>query len=273
MFNYSDRGYHDWETAYKMLVRSVLGMPTRPCRNGTARSMFGATLHICETERCPLPLLNGRKMFPSGIVGEMAAFLQGPKSVYDFKSKGCNYWDQWADEDGSLRVDYGNKWIDFHGVNQLKKLVESLTKDPYGRRHLITGWDPSNLDSLSLPCCHYAYQWYVTTDGYLDMIWHQRSADLMVGVPSDVALAVLFNHLVANSTKLKPGSVTLVLGDVHIYSEHEAAAVEYLQRNHQSRVPVHIKLDTQATVFNFEPSHVEVVEYEPCDKIQFKLKS
>lgn len=268
---------NEWESSYGKLVSQVLHAgELRKTRNGNTRGIFGATFTLEDTGWCALPLLERRKMYPTGIVGEMAAFLSGPKTVQDFEKFGCNYWKLWGKPDGSISVDYGNKWLDFHGVNQIEQLVEGLKSDPNGRRHLITGWDPSNLGNLDLPCCHYAYQWYVRGN-YLDMIWHQRSADLMIGVPSDIALAVLLNHLVANAVGLTSGTVSLVLGDVHIYEEHVEGAKEYLDRFYMSECyrggSYKARLVDCASVLDFKPEMVKLAGYDPADKIDFLLKS
>lgn len=271
---------HEFEYAYMDLVGFVLrNGKIRTVRNGIAKSIFVSSLTITDTEANILPLLVGRKMYPKGILGELAAMLRGPKTIEDFEFFGCNYWRQWADAEGNITLDYGNKWIDFNGVNQLLDVAKGLVEDPHGRRHLISAWDPASLPYLSLPCCHYAYQWYVReSEGkqYLDMLWNQRSADLMVGVPSDIVLAVLFNALMANTTGMAPGNVTLVLGDTHIYGEHIENARHYLfaaMEKLSGAKNMSSKLDSKATVFNFWPIDVTITGYEPIEKIDFVLKS
>ena len=201
--------------------------------------------------------------------------MKGPKTVEDFRQAGCNYWDAWGDEQGKINVDYGNSWQDFNGHNQLKAVVDSLKNDPYGRRHLISGWRPDRLNELSLPCCHYAYQWYVTTSGHLEMIWIQRSVDVMVGLPSDIILAAVWNILMAQTVGLKPGKITMQLGDTHIYDSHSAGVYDYLsqanQVNLQLEKPTWV-LTEEATVFNFEPSMFKVINYNPHPAIKFKLE-
>lgn len=275
--------FNQFEQAYVNLVLTVLTKGhQREVRNGGALSMFGVCLGIETTHLNILPLLIGRKMYPKGIIGELATILKGASHIRDFEANGCNYWKQWAKEDGSLELDYGNKWLDFGGVNQLEEVVKSLASDPFGRRHLISAWDPARLPELSLPCCHYAYQWYVREENgirYLDMIWHQRSADLMVGVPSDIILAVLLNALMANTVGYRPGNVDMVFGDAHVYNEHidnawiylDAAQSKLRQRN-RKEIKV-APLPKLATVFNFSPSDIVFTDYEPNEKIDFVLKS
>lgn len=256
------------------IVRNAVGCPTRQTRNAPTRSYFGHQLVVDSLSAGQFPLLLGRKMHYKGILGEFAAFLKGPKSVDDFKKQGCNYWDEFADEKGKLTVDYGNAWLDFNGINQLESLVDSLKNDPTGRRHLISAWRPDRLAELSLPCCHYAYQWYVTNTGELEMIWIQRSVDIMIGLPSDIVLAAVWNILLAQTVGLKPGRLHFMLGDCHIYESHMEGVFEYLERSSQTlSLPKPTwELDPKATVFNFKPDMLEIFNYAPFPAINFKLE-
>lgn len=261
--------YPDFESEYKAIVAAIWRSPERQTRNATTRSDFNVNFTVHSMFDGKFPILTGRQIFWKGVVGELAAFLQGPKTIEDFKKYGCNYWDSWAKSDGTINVDYGNAWRDFNGVDQLQNVVDSIKNDPNGRRHIITGWNPANLAALDLPCCHYAYQWYVRGD-YLDMKWIQRSADLMVGVPSDIVLAAVWNALMAQTCGLQPGRLHFDLGDTHIYTSHEEPMLEYW------RAPTHSlpgwTLDKGATVFNFTPDMFNLVDYVHSPKIKFKLE-
>ena len=220
-----------YEENYVALIKDIQkNGKVRDTRNAFTKSVFGRTLVVDSLEHGFFPLLQGRKIFYKGVLGELAAMLKGPKTLKDLKDEGCNYWGKWANDDGTIELDYGNAWRNFNGVNQLKDVVESLTKNPYGRRHLITGWNPSRLAELSLPCCHMLYQWYVTNDGHLEMIWYQRSVDVMVGLPSDVIVAAAWNVIMAAATGYKPGKLTFMLGDTHIYCGHEPGVKQYLAK-------------------------------------------
>lgn len=259
-----------FEKDYALLIEEILNTGIeRSTRNSVTKSIFGKSLSF-KMNPGEFPLLLGRKMFPRGIIGEMSAFLKGPKNVKDFTDEGCNYWNLWAESDGSLNVDYGNLWSNFNGVNQLKDLVSSLKEDPYGRRHIITGWKPDNLQSLSLPCCHLLYQWYVNGDE-LEMIWYQRSVDTMIGLPSDVVLSFVFNVLVANEVNLKPGKITMFLGDTHIYKDHYEKALEYVERVKQSQSLPLPTYKLNDGLFNFNPDNLIIENYHPLDRINFKL--
>lgn len=265
-----------YENAYANLVEEILlHGEERQTRNAKTKSIFGCMLKI-QTAQNEFPILQGRKMFYKGVIGELVAMLKGPKHIDDFTSQGCNYWAQWAKPDGSINVDYGNAWLDFNGINQLQELIEGLKKDPYGRRHIVTGWRPDRLKELSLPCCHLLYQWYVRSGPMgrhvLDMVWYQRSVDTMIGLPSDVILAYVWNLLLANELDMIPGTITMMLGDTHIYESHYSGAIEYLSRVRKntdfqkvSHKPVQSKL------FDFVPSDFEVLQYNPLNTIAFDL--
>lgn len=219
----------NYETQYVHLVKHVMEHGAdRQTRNANTRSVFGYAFTLDCLLQGHFPLLHGRKLMYKGVLGELAAMFKGPKTLADFEREGCNYWSQWAKEDGSINVDYGNTWLNFDGVNQLQETVDGIINNPTGRRHLITGWHPGNLKDVDLPCCHMMYQWYVTNDGYLDMIWYQRSVDVMVGLPSDVILAAAWNIVMAAATGLKPGKITFMLGDTHIYHSHFKGVEQYL---------------------------------------------
>lgn len=268
----------NYEEDYIELIENVLyNGAIRKGRNGKTISLFGLQLTVDSLEKEQFPLLLGRKLYYDGVFGELAAFFRGPKHIVDFKEHGCNYWDKWADEDGFLVLDYGNAWLD-----QISPVIEGIKTNPHGRRHLITGWRPENLKLLSLPCCHYAYQWYVTEDGYLDMIWIQRSVDLMIGLPSDVILAAAWNILMAHLTDYKPGKLIFQLGDVHIYEEHLMPTMEYMNRYTTQIEPVKEANSVYPTysltkdidfLQEFLPSHISIVNYGPSGSIHFELKA
>lgn len=221
----------NFEKSYlKMLHQVNIWGVEKQTRNAKTKSTFGMTLKITpdedEIKDRLFPILVGRKMYPKGVLGEFAAMLRGPKSVEDFEKFGCNYWKQWANEDGSLNVDYGNAWIDWNGVNQVEQLVRTLKKNPNDRRMIVSGWRPDLIPYQSLPCCHMLYQWYVENNK-LHMIWYQRSVDMMVGLPSDIILAAIWNIMLANEVGMEPASLTFMLGDCHIYGQHYDALQKY----------------------------------------------
>ena len=251
-------------------------------RNGNTISTFGKSLTIdmkVQRDRPRFPLLLGRKMYYKGVLGELATFFKGPKNNRDFARQGCNYWKQWAEEDGSLNLDYGNAWINWNGVHQLDEVIKSLNVDPNSRRHLINAWRADKVinGELSLPCCHYAYQWYVDADGYLDMIWIQRSVDLMIGLPSDIILAAAWNIMMAEILEYKPGNIIMQLGDCHVYEEHALDALQYTTRVRSNLWPStkypFYKMENIKSYRGFTKDSIAIHQYHPMDPIKFLLKS
>ena len=269
-----------YEHMYASLVDHVLQHgELRKTRNAMTIGVFGKSFTINTGNE--IPLLSARKLYYKGVFGELAAMFRGPNHIADFRKMGCNFWDTWADKDGSIRVDYGNAWRNWNGegIDQLADLKKSLVNDPTGRRHIITGWNPSNVPKLSLPCCHLYYQWYVSGGDTLEMIWSQRSVDLMIGLPSNVIAATTWNNLLANELGLKPGAVTFMLGDVHIYESHLDGAQQYLKNANEltewehKYPPSHLVLDLKPgeKTEDFMPDRFIEKLYEPMKPIKFEL--
>lgn len=218
-----------YEQKYADLVRRIkTNGERRETRNAPTVALFGETLVVDELMYGFFPILHGRHIYYRGVLGELAAFLRGPKHLADFERFGCNYWKLWAEENGDINVDYGNKWRDFNGVDQLGEVVKLIETNPTSRRILVSGWDPASVPHTSLPCCHLLYQWFVHNDGRLDMTFYMRSVDVMVGLPSDVVLAAALNCHIAAITGLKPGRLIFMLGDTHIYESHLDLSRDYL---------------------------------------------
>ena len=274
----------NFERDYARLIASTLTEgKVSEGRNGSTVSTFGAQLTFNMAPpnkhmRYSFPLLLGRKMYFNGILGEFVSFLQSATTLSEFKANGCNYWESWADDDGSLRLDYGTAWTDVHGYNQLAATIASIKEEPHSRRHLINTWRPERVLSgeLSLPCCHYSYQWYVR-GRYLDMVWIQRSVDLMVGLPSDIALAAIFNIMMAKLTNYQPGRLIFQLGDCHVYQDHVFDAIKYLDRinrmdfNYTDYPTVDVLPITK--YHDVDTDFIVLNNYNPADPIKFELIS
>lgn len=263
-----------FENKYVELVQAVLiNGGERKARNGGTNALFGIQISAEDLCHGKIPILLGRKMHYRAVFGELAAFFNAPMHIRDFEKQGCNYWKKWADETGELRLDYGNAWLDFNGVNQIEAVLTSLKEDPGGRRHLISGWRPDHLATNSLPCCHYAYQWFVNGE-YLEMLWIQRSVDLMIGLPSDVLLATAWNIIMAHLTGYKPGKLTFQLGDVHIYKEHQQGALQYLrQYGHSTEELPNYNFNASLTDYmDFTNNDIVISNYDPMPHIDFLLK-
>lgn len=261
-----------FEKDYAALVDSILyAGEERMTRNGITKSMFARTLVINMLDGA-FPLIQGRQMFYKGVLGEFAAMMRQPKHLRDFERWGCNYWKLWAKEDGSIDVDYGNAWF---ADGQMERLIDKLKNDPYDRRMLINGWRAERLGDLDLPCCHYSYQFYVSHGKYLDMVWNQRSVDMMIGLPADIILAATWMIVLANEVGLEPGVITMQLGDCHIYEEHFEQAKEYLANaaKNQYMKPTYFKLlaSKGTPMVEMRPDWFDF-KYTYLKPITFKLK-
>lgn len=262
--------------AYKELVKNVLsnGKPKQG-RNGTTISLPGTQLKF---DGLNIPLLNGRNIYYKGILGEFAAFMHNKTKVKDFKNYGCNYWDAWCDDKGKLNLDYVNQLherqvkVGDYWYTQLEALKIGLVNDPMSRRHIINLWVPENIHNLSLPCCHFNYQFIVDSYNKLHMIWTQRSADVMVGIPADMILAYLWVQCLCREFGFEPGIVTMNFGDTHIYEEHMEGASTYIERLEPKLKPIAILDDTFSSIENFIPEQLIVKQYEPHPAIKFELK-
>lgn len=261
---------------YKDLVKQVLEQgELKPGRNGVTTSLIGTQLKF---DAANIPLLNSRKIFYKGIVGEFSAFMNQCFRLQEFKDRGCNYWDAWADNKGTLCLDYVDqlheRQVNIHDTwySQLEALKIGLVNDKFSRRHIINLWRPENLHLLSLPCCHYSYQFIVSTDNKLNMIWTQRSADVMVGIPSDMILAYLWVQCLSKELGFKPGEVTMNFGDTHIYKEHIAGAKQYLEVLEPRLIPIATLNDKFTCIEQFYPDQLDIIQYEPHPAIKFELK-
>ena len=268
-----------FEKDYVELVKNVLANgEDRSTRNSDTLSLFNQSIGFDMAEE--FPILQIRKMYPKGVFGELAAMLKGPTCAADFAVEGCNYWSDFADKDGNLVLDYGNKWIDFNGVNQLEDLVNKLVHTPSDRRLIITSWDPSNIDNLTLPCCHHTYQFYVRTykgNRYLDMHWMQRSTDVMVGLPSDAIFAAALAIYISARAFLTPGKVVMTLGDTHIYNAHIAEANRYIHIASASINSRTLAKNMTCTynVFDvakgFNKDRIEIPNYKPLEVFKYEV--
>ena len=235
---------------------------------------------IMDMTRGKFPVLTTRKMFPNGVWGELAAFLRGATMLEEYKAWGCHYWDDNAHKwdvnrnrpahEWQVGNIYGAQWRKFgkHGVDQIDVLLEGLTKDPYSRRHLLTTYDPSTLNEACLPPCHLLTQFNVN-GGRLDTIVYTRSVDVCLGLPADVVLYATLLALVAQQTGYTPGRLAFMTGDTHIYAKHSEQAMLQIERE-----PLELPgywLDPTATLDNFEPKHIRLVDYQYHEPIKYEL--
>ena len=260
-----------FEQDYRELILKVMiEGEARKTRNAETIAIFGSSLSF-DLRTDGFPLLQGRKIFYKGVFGELAAMLRKPTHIDDFTKWGCNFWGQWAEDDGSINVDYGNAWFANHQIDKLKFM---LANDPTNRRMMISGWRPDRLNNLSLPCCHYNYQFYVEQGNTLHMVWTQRSVDVMIGLPSDMVFAAAWLMAIANEFGFTAGSVKMDFGDTHIYTSHVTGVHDYLLQLLQANtIPVaSVYLGAKGKDFcTFEPTDIEILHYNPQPTIRFEL--
>lgn len=262
----------NFELMYNRLVSHVIMHGEhRPSRAGFTLSCFGKTLVIDCLEQGQFPVLTQRQIFVRGILGELAAFLTGADDLQTFKEFGCNYWDvnaaEWAPNTGKpidvQRVGriYGVQWRDWAGkLDQIQTLVAGLQENPYGRRHLLTTYNPAELDDMCLPPCHILSQFNVRTSKHLDCIVTMRSVDLCLGLPSDIILYATLLLLLCNETGYKPGKLTFMLGDTHVYRNHVDTFQEHAIRKMHA-LP-EFALAKSATTDTFHPQHLTLSNYQ-----------
>ncbi len=202
-------------------------------RTGTGtRSVFGYQMRFDLARG--FPCLTTKKLHLRSIIHELLWFLKGETNIKYLKDNGVSIWDEWADADGNLGPVYGSQWRHFPRpgggeVDQIVELVRRLRQDPNSRRHLVCAWNPGMVDQMALPPCHCLFQFYVA-NGALSCQMYQRSADIFLGVPFNIASYALLTLMVAQVTGLAPGEFIHTLGDAHLYSNHFEQARIQLER-------------------------------------------
>ncbi len=209
---------------YLDLMRHVLEHGhAKSDRTGTGTlSVFGGQMRFDLA--AGFPLLTTKKLHTRSIIHELLWFLRGETNIRYLKDNGVSIWDEWADEAGELGPVYGHQWRhwqtpDGREVDQITQLVEGLKKNPDSRRHIVSAWNPADVDKMALPPCHALFQFYVA-DGKLSCQLYQRSADIFLGVPFNIASYALFTLMLAQVCGFKPGDFVHTLGDAHLYSNH-----------------------------------------------------
>ena len=272
----------NYEEKYLRLLDQVLEEgEIRTNRNGNTKGIFGAQLKIDSLRYGLFPILTTRTMSLLPIMGELSAFLAGCRMLSSFKSRGCNYWDmnaaQWSKNKGLPQEQhevgniYGAQWRDWNseGIDQLQQLVQGIKTDPFSRRHIMTCWNPGQLQDMCLPPCHIIVQAYVCNNNYLDLRIDMRSVDLALGLPTDVVLYAGFLVALAYETYRAPGSLIFQFGDAHIYTDHVKSVVRQLERTPEA-LPGYVYDDT-STLGNFSNSSIVLNGYNPQGPIKYAL--
>ncbi|MCB1945552.1 MAG: thymidylate synthase, partial [Thauera sp.] len=205
------------------------------------------------------------------IIHELLWFLQGDTNIRYLKENGVSIWDEWADADGELGPVYGKQWrswetADGRTVDQLARVVDSIRHNPDSRRHLVSAWNPGEVDDMALPPCHALFQFYVA-GGRLSCQLYQRSADIFLGVPFNIASYALLTHMVAQVCELEPGDFIWTGGDCHLYSNHLEQAREQLGR--EPRALPTLRLNPAVRdLFGFRFEDIALEGYDPHPHIK-----
>jgi thymidylate synthase len=247
---------------YLDLLQHVLDYGTdRGDRTGTGtRSVFGHQMRF-DLGR-GFPVLTTKKLHLKSIVHELLWFLAGDTNIKYLNDHGVTIWDEWADENGELGPVYGKQWRswpDGHGgsIDQIANLLKEIRQNPQSRRLIVSAWNPAEVDEMALPPCHCLFQFYVA-DGRLSCQLYQRSADIFLGVPFNIASYALLTMMISQVAGLKPGDFVHTLGDAHLYSNHFEQAREQLSRTPKKLPTLWINPDVKDLfAFRFEDFRLE----------------
>jgi thymidylate synthase len=252
--------------AYLDLLRHILDRGTsKSDRTGTGtRSVFGYQMRFDLA--AGFPLLTTKKLHLKSIAYELLWFLRGETNVGWLKEHGVSIWDEWADEAGELGPVYGSQWRswpapDGRRIDQISDVIERIRTTPDSRRLIVSAWNVADLDRMALPPCHLLFQFYVA-DGRLSCQMYQRSADVFLGVPFNIASYALLTMLVAQATDLAPGEFIHTLGDAHLYNNHLDQARLQLSRQPRALPKLELNPDVRS-IFDFRYEDLRLVGYEP----------
>ena len=268
------------ETQYRSLIEELLDAPYKPDRTGTGTySLFGKTLE--HDMSAGFPLLLSKKVSFKAAKFELLWILQGRTDMQYLKDNGINYWDsdykRSGRTDGTLGPVYGKQWRNFNGVDQLQRLIIGIMTNPESRRLILSAWNPSELHQMALPPCHYGFQVYVN-NGKLDLMWQQRSADVFLGLPYDIAMYGLLLELLAKGAGYKPGKLIAQLGDCHLYLNHKEQSKELLSRQLSGKVLPVLELAGAGLTIGYDKEvavpnewEIELKHYDPMPAIKAPL--
>lgn len=239
-------------------------------RTGTGTtSIFGYQMRFNMDDG--FPCLTTKKLHLKSIIYELLWFLRGDTNIAYLKEHGVSIWDEWADANGDLGHIYGyqwRSWPDYNGgfIDQISEAIKTIKENPDSRRIIVSAWNVADLDKMNLPPCHAFFQFYVA-NGRLSLQLYQRSADIFLGVPFNIASYALLLHMVAQVTGLKAGDFVHTLGDAHIYSNHIEQVK--LQLSREPRPLPHLKMNPDVKdIFDFQYEDFELIDYNPHPHIK-----
>ncbi len=258
-------------------MRQYLDLLQRVLEDGTARedrtgtgtlSVFGDQLRV--DLRQGFPLLTTKRIHWKSVVHELLWFIAGDTNVRYLQENGVSIWDEWPDDNGELGPVYGRQWRRWQApgrpgepceIDQLAQVVEQIHENPSSRRLIVTAWNPADVPSMALPPCHLLFQFYVS-EGRLSCGMYQRSCDLFLGLPFNIASYALLTHMIAHVTGLAVGDLIISLGDAHIYSNHLEQVRRQLGRQPRELPTLHLDPGVKS-LFDFRAQDVELESYDP----------
>lgn len=256
---------------YLNLLRHVQdqGVEKRDRTGVGTRSIFGYQMRFDLSDG--FPMLTTKKLHLKSIIHELLWFLKGETNTRYLKQHGVTIWDEWADENGELGPVYGYQWRswptpDGGSIDQVTRLIENIRSDPDSRRLIVSAWNVSELSKMALPPCHLLFQFYVA-EGRLSCQLYQRSADVFLGVPFNIASYSLLTMMVAQVTDLQPGEFVHTFGDAHLYTNHSEQAEEQLSRDPRPLPTMKINPDVRS-IFDFQFEDFRLEHYDPHPHIR-----
>ncbi len=235
-------------------------------------SIFGHQMRFDLSDG--FPMLTTKKLHLKSIIHELLWFLAGDTNVRYLQENGVRIWDEWADENGDLGPVYGYQWRSWpapggNSIDQISKLVEQIKTNPNSRRLIVSAWNPAEVDNMALPPCHCLFQFYVA-EGRLSCQLYQRSADVFLGVPFNIASYALLTQMIAQVCNLEPGEFVHSFGDTHLYSNHLEQADTQLSRIPGKLPTIRLNPDVK-DIFAFSYDDFELLNYEAADHIPAKV--
>lgn len=242
-------------------------------RTGTGTlSLFGRQMRFDLAQG--FPLVTTKKLHVKSVIHELLWFLAGDTNIRYLKQNGVSIWDEWADENGDLGPIYGKQWRswatpDGHAVDQISEVVAAIRSNPDSRRLIVSAWNPADIGGMALPPCHCLFQFYVA-EGRLSCQLYQRSGDIFLGVPFNIASYALLTMMMAQVTGLEPGDFIHTLGDAHLYLNHVEQAREQLRRAPRAMPKMRIDPDVHS-IFEFAYDDFDLAGYQPHPRIKAEV--
>ncbi|MDR2382592.1 MAG: thymidylate synthase [Prevotellaceae bacterium] len=259
---------------YLDLLKKILdeGVEKHDRTNTGTKSLFGYQMRFDLSEG--FPLITTKKVHLRSIICELLWFLKGDTNIQYLLDNKVSIWNEWADENGNLGPVYGYQWRSWPAgngkhIDQITNVIESIRHNPDSRRHIVSAWNPADLENMALPPCHAMFQFYVAK-GRLSCQLYQRSGDVFLGVPFNIASYALLTLMIAQVTDLMPGDFVHTFGDVHIYSNHIEQVNTQLQRTPRPLPVMEINREVKS-VFDFKYEDFHLTGYDPYPAIKAEV--